>query len=193
MSTPSSSLKKMTSLRILYLDDKPSDLENFRSNVKKNREYWNIDLVTKEDCNEVIEILKKENFDVFVCDHNMPVQMGFSLIKYLQTEDPDILYVLYTGAGNLDEDLKISCQMHDVLYFFKTEEFTTLIEQIINKLKGVEASSEDEIYLFISETLIKDLRRIEAIDPQFRMTIDDKTYTPEKIIAALICHFGIVG
>ena len=94
-------------LRILYLDDDQSALDVFslQTNRYNNDQEKDLDLyISAEyviDHSNAISQLEKGHYDVFVCDHNMPIRQGLDLIKYLKTDYPDIVYVLQIALNSL--------------------------------------------------------------------------------------------
>ncbi len=183
MATASPSQTK--AIRILYMDDQQGDLDSFTSHVHRNRDMFDLQVRATKDPLEATQIVEAgEDIDVFICDQNMPGQMGFDMIKYLMGSNREILYVLYTVGTYRDENLKLACEKEGIMYFIKTEEFTTLIEQIQLRLNGKEWTKKPifEVYSFIADTVIDDLAEAKKIDPKFSVITEGRQYFAADII-----------
>src|ERR1039457_43320 len=116
-------------INILYLDDEDSDLKYFtakatsynRKNIDKKEDSFTLNVFCTCEHEEAITKIKSGEYNVFVCDQNMPTQKGFELVTYLKLECPDVLFVLYTGAGNLEGDMIKKCKENEILFFEKSE------------------------------------------------------------------------
>jgi CheY-like chemotaxis protein len=180
-----------TQVRILYLDDLKRDIANFEYNIKKynsnSSDTEPLTLATTQEVSEAIRLLDKDNgFDVFVCDHNMPEMKGLELItKYLKLNNNNLLFVLYTGAGNINNNIVETCKSHDIMLFDKAEEFSTLLEKIFSRLSRPNPNYLNLIYKKITQDIIEDMENTNNIDPEFTITIDGENYTPVQIISAV--------
>jgi CheY-like chemotaxis protein len=181
-------------ISVYYLDDNPIDLANFKKKVDNfnNRpESYYIDLqkiklVTTTDPSEVMSLLIGSNYDVFVCDHNMPENKGLELIiKYLKSENPNTIFVLYTGIDSAD--LKNECKENDILFFVKSEQFETLLSRIVKKLDMINAKEvlldpQQRFYQKIAKDLIHEMQEIEKLDPDFIIQIGEREFRPSRMI-----------
>jgi CheY-like chemotaxis protein len=181
-------------ISVYYLDDNPIDLNNFKKKVDNfnNRpesyhvDLQNIKLKTTNDPVEVMGLLIGSNYDVFVCDHNMPEKKGLELIlKYLKSENPNTIFVLYTGIDSAD--LKNECKENDILFFVKSEQFETLLSRIVKKLDMINAKEvvldpQQRFYQKIAKDLIHEMQEIEKFDPDFIIQIGEREFRPSRMI-----------
>jgi CheY-like chemotaxis protein len=182
-------------LKLYYLDDEQRDLNNFKNKVDTFNRYperyfvdlAKIKLEITTDPEAVIDALDGSNYDVFVCDHNMPEKKGLELIvSLLKPKNPNTVFVLYTGA-NLGTDLKNECKDNDIIFFEKTEEFETLLARIVKKVGMLNRKAEPydpqkDLYLKIAKDLLIEMQEIEKIDPDFIIQIGEKEFRPSRMI-----------
>jgi DNA-binding NarL/FixJ family response regulator len=146
--------------------------------------------------NDVIEMLvnkgNTEEFDVFVCDHNMPTKQGMDFIKWLISEDVNVFYVLYSAGVNVHKNIIEECNSKGILFYDKTEQLSTLIEKLIMETAneplsvpstGRNTLSMEDLYSFIANDIIDDMEKVSGTDYQIR--IGSKTYKPDDIIHEL--------
>ncbi|MDI3321995.1 hypothetical protein [Pinibacter soli] len=181
-------------IAFLYLDDESSALHNFQVKVNSyntnvdNDDAFKIRLQTTDDNVEAVGILESENndVDVFICDHNMPTRKGLDLIKYFKSGSAnDLIYVLYTGAGNVNNEIRRECANNDILLFAKTEEFSTLIGQIVNKANKQSNNPMENLYFKLTSDMIRSLQNIANHDPSFRIQIGSRFLKPNELINEL--------
>lgn len=186
-------------LSILYLDDEGKDLDNFKSKAQKFRndpsnaykDHLGIRIDTVQDFDSALQLLQKSEYNIFVCDHNMPGKRGLDFILFVKKDLPDIIYVLYTGAGGVFPDVKQRCRENDILFFEKTGGFSTLVEKLLRQksssgkqpLKKVVAMTNlAAFYQRVSKEIIDDMKAVEEEDPDFRLIVGGKSYSPSQII-----------
>ena len=213
MSSNSSTIHntELHEVAILYLDDHEPDIRNFEMNVAKynkvsqeesqkyNLPATRINLTSILKHFEAERTIESGSFNVFVCDHNMPNQKGFELIQYLKSGHENILYVLYTGIGPglLLDDLKNRCDEAGVLVFKKQEDWSTLIELILNELQDVKYSMHatprrshlidnmNSLYSKLANEIIQDTQNILALDPNYKIYIFGREFSAQEIVSAL--------
>lgn len=83
-------------LRILYMEDDQGLATLFRR--KMEREGYRVDHAA--DGSIGLEMLKKNNYDLLVVDHQMPVMTGLEAVKELAGAGHLIPTIMITGAGN---------------------------------------------------------------------------------------------
>ncbi len=79
--------------KILVVDDEPG----VRITLAANLELHGYDVVTASDGDEAIECVKKERFDLVVCDIRMPRLNGVEAFQHLREAQPGIQVVFITG------------------------------------------------------------------------------------------------
>ncbi|MCG7409710.1 response regulator transcription factor [Paenibacillus sp. ACRRX] len=81
-------------IRILLVDDHPSVGEGTKTMLEQDP---NLNVTFVLSAVEALEAVKHEEFDIFLCDLNMPTISGMELTKRLIQEDPDRRVLIYTG------------------------------------------------------------------------------------------------
>lgn len=83
--------------RILFVDDEPAVLDGLRRGLRDHAGGW--DMTFLENPGEALE--RAAAFDLAVCDMIMPAMNGIDLIVAMRRTQPDGVYILLTGAGDL--------------------------------------------------------------------------------------------
>ncbi|MFZ0967874.1 MAG: response regulator, partial [Candidatus Acidiferrales bacterium] len=88
-------------MRILFVDDKKSDVELCLNELKR------LDFAVSADCVQVpVEFgkrLRTQSYDVIVCDYSMPRWTGMEALEYLHQEKQEIPFILATHP--LEDDM----------------------------------------------------------------------------------------
>src|ERR1700676_5823377 len=88
-------------VRILFVDDKESDVERCLQELKR------MDFAVSADWVQVPakfgERLRAQTYDVIVCDYSMPNWTGMEALEMLQQENKEIPFIL--ASCILDEDM----------------------------------------------------------------------------------------
>lgn len=88
--------------RIGYIDDQPTQYENYRKKLR--RRYKDVDLILLEDCNTKEEFLDKiyeERIEVLLVDYKMAGSFGFNgstLINYINDQMRDLECFILTAV-----------------------------------------------------------------------------------------------
>lgn len=83
-----------SSIKILYVDDEPLNLELFKINFEDK-----YSILTAESGGEGLEILKNsKGIGVVISDLTMPVMHGLEFIQLAKKECPNIIYIILTGC-----------------------------------------------------------------------------------------------
>ncbi|WP_372773002.1 sigma-54-dependent transcriptional regulator [Mangrovibacterium sp.] len=84
--------------RILVIDDERS----IRNTLKDILEYEKYQVDLAEDGKAGLELLKKNEFDIVLCDIKMPVMDGLEVLSHIQELGIDTPVVMISGHGNID-------------------------------------------------------------------------------------------
>ncbi|MGB0521559.1 MAG: sigma-54-dependent transcriptional regulator [Flammeovirgaceae bacterium] len=84
--------------KILIVDDEKS----IRYTLKEILEYEKYDISEAEDGEKALEILKKEDFDVALCDVKMPKMNGIELLEKTMEMGKDIQFIMISAHGDID-------------------------------------------------------------------------------------------
>ena len=88
-------------IRVLHVDDEPTDLEITRIFLKREAKD-NFDIVGVLSAEEALKKLKEERFDVIVSDYKMPGMDGLEFLETLrknETHTNHLPFILFTGKG----------------------------------------------------------------------------------------------
>lgn len=84
--------------KILVIDDQKS----IRNTLKDILSYENYSVSVAENGPEGIEMVKKEEFDVILCDIKMPQMDGIEVLEQIHQMAPDTPVIMISGHGNID-------------------------------------------------------------------------------------------
>ncbi|MCT4615433.1 MAG: sigma-54 dependent transcriptional regulator [Marinifilaceae bacterium] len=84
--------------KILVIDDQRS----IRNTLKEILSFENYDISLAENGKEALEILRKEEFDLALCDIKMPEMDGMELLKEVINQSIDTPFIMISGHGNID-------------------------------------------------------------------------------------------
>lgn len=89
-------------LNVLLVDDSP-DVVALTSEML--RELGTAQIYTASDGGQALELLSTlapDQIDAILCDWNMPRVTGIEVLKHVRSTDPDIPFLLLTGATDAD-------------------------------------------------------------------------------------------
>ena len=84
--------------KILVIDDERS----IRNTLKDILEYEQYQVDLAEDGNKGIELIRKNEYDIVLCDIKMPGIDGIEVLEKIQILSPDAPVVMISGHGNID-------------------------------------------------------------------------------------------
>ena len=88
-------------IRVLHVDDEPTDLEITRIFLKREAKE-NIEIVGVLSAEEALKKLQEEHFDVIISDYRMLGMDGLEFLEELRKSQHDIgsiPFILFTGKG----------------------------------------------------------------------------------------------
>ncbi|NLI16572.1 MAG: response regulator [candidate division Zixibacteria bacterium] len=103
----------MAQFSILLVDDSP-DIISALVRAFKSEGYK---IFTAGSVKAGMEILKKENIDLLICDENMPGMPGMELIRYARLHYPQVVRIMLTGRLDL-ELAKLAINQGEVYRYF---------------------------------------------------------------------------
>jgi CheY-like chemotaxis protein len=91
---------KFRLVRVLHVDDEPTDLEITRIFLRKAAKD-NFDIVSVLSAEEALDKLENEYFDVVISDYKMPGMDGIQLLEAIRKNKDygHIPFILFTGKG----------------------------------------------------------------------------------------------
>ncbi len=84
--------------RILVIDDE----ESIRNTLQEILEYEKYSVDLSEDGTQGLELVKKNNYDVILCDIKMPQMDGIEVLERVTRLQPDTPMIMISGHGNID-------------------------------------------------------------------------------------------
>jgi diguanylate cyclase (GGDEF)-like protein/PAS domain S-box-containing protein len=159
------------SVRILFVDDKESDVERCLEELKR------MDFAVSKDWVQVpaefAERLRMQSYDVIVCDYPMPSWTGMEALEHLRQVNPEIPFILATS--NLDEEMTDA--------FIRKGAFDCVDKNRLNRLPlAVGLAIEEKTRREERDHAEKELRHSEA---HYRALVENPTYG--------ICRFDVDG
>lgn len=122
----------MHRLRILLVDDSPTDLELATAVFAEHHDV--VQLATQNSARAALENLRSSSLelpDIVVLDVNMPVMSGLDLLKVMKS-DPALehLPVVMLSTSSSSVDVQQAYALHASAYLIKALTFTTFLQQV---------------------------------------------------------------
>ncbi|MEW6110174.1 MAG: response regulator [Nitrospirota bacterium] len=109
--------------KILIVDDDPDMLELLSMIITEKTPY---EVVTTNNPLEVIDLAKKNKFDLIIADLKMPGMDGIELLDSIKKIDPNLTVIIITAYGTIESAVET---MHKGAFDFITKPFRK--EQIL--------------------------------------------------------------
>jgi len=113
---------------LLFVDDEKQILRSLKR-VFLGSTY---NVLTAENGEEALKILKQEKIDLLITDIKMPVMCGYQLLKEVKLRYPSTIRLILSGNVDMDTLLKIQNNCLAKLYLFKPWQNQELIRVIDN-------------------------------------------------------------
>ncbi len=93
---------------------------------------------------EARSYISKQNFDLILCDVNMPGESGINFIKYITSEHPDTAVIMVSGVDD-PEVAKSAMEIGSYGYIIKPFEHNEIINNVANALhrRNLELENRD--------------------------------------------------
>ena len=111
--------------KLLIVDDEPLVLEILKTSLKK----CGYEIIASSSALEALSYIKKNSFDVIICDVRLEELNGYELLSFAKNKNPLTNGILITGAPS-DED-RIRAEELNAQYFLKPlslEKITKAVE-----------------------------------------------------------------
>jgi putative two-component system response regulator len=135
--------------RILIVDDEKS----IRDMLFRLLEMTGYICTTVPDAIKARAILSKQDFELVLCDMNMPGESGIDLIKFMSSAYPDMAIIMVTGQDN-PELAESALDIGAYGYVIKPFKTNQLIINISNALKRRNLEINNRIYIMDMEKVV---------------------------------------
>jgi two-component system nitrogen regulation response regulator NtrX len=133
-------LEKNIMPRILIIDDERS----IRSTLREILEYEKYEIVEANDGAEGLQLIKKEDFDLVMCDIKMPKMDGMEVLSAASEIKPDLPFIMISGHGTIDTAVEATKKgAYDFLQ--KPPDLNRLLITVRNALEKKELVTETKI------------------------------------------------
>lgn len=109
--------------KILIVDDEPDMLELLSMIITEKTPY---EVITTNNPLEVIDLIKKNHFDLIIADLKMPDMDGIELLNSIKKIDQNLTVIIITAYGTIESAVET---MHKGAFDFITKPFRK--EQIL--------------------------------------------------------------
>jgi len=126
--------------RILIIDDEKS----IRSTLREILEYEKYEITEASDGAEGFLLIKKEDFDLVMCDIKMPKMDGMEVLTASAEIKPDLPFIMISGHGSIDAAVEATKKgAYDFLQ--KPPDLNRLLITVRNALEKKELITETKI------------------------------------------------
>ncbi len=126
--------------KILIIDDERS----IRGTLKEILEYEKFEVKEASDGAEGINMIKKEEFDLVMCDIKMPKMDGMEVLNAAMEVKPDLPFIMISGHGTIDTAVEATKKgAYDFLQ--KPPDLNRLLITVRNALEKKELVTETKI------------------------------------------------
>jgi PAS domain S-box-containing protein len=139
---------KNNHLKILFVEDVPSDVELAVHELRKKRLVFEYTTVCTRG--DLLSALKDFNPDIIISDYNMPAFNGLQALKEVLKFNPELPFILLTGSVN--EETAVECIKSGAMDYVIKEHMTRLPFTVKEALEKVVINKEKKA----SDLLLKD-------------------------------------
>lgn len=177
--------------RILIIEDESAIRRVLIKILSEENESYNVE--GAEDGQKGLEAIKKNDFDLVLCDIKMPKMDGVEVLETVRKIKPEIPFIMISGHGDLDTAVN-TMRMGAFDYISKPPDLNRLLTTVRNALDRKELVVENKIlkkkvsknYEMIGESkeiaLVKDM--IEKVAPtDARVLITGSNGTGKELVA----------
>jgi len=164
----------MSDTRVLIVDDE-EPIQELLANLMEMNGYG---CMPVNDASAARECLRENNFQLILCDVNMPGESGLDFARYVVTEHPETALVMISGIND-PETADAALEIGAYGYVIKPFELNEVMINISNALRRRKLEIENRAHRENLENLVKE--RTEAL----QATLKDLQKALEGIIKAM--------
>ena len=109
-----------------------------------NEEDSNFEIYQASDGKKGLDLIKKESFDLVLCDIKMPKVDGIELLQRTRKTDSTLPFIMLTGHGNIETAVE-SMKLGAYDFISKPPDLNRLINSVRNALEKNELVTENKI------------------------------------------------
>ena len=109
-----------------------------------NEEDSNFEIYQASDGKKGLDLIKKESFDLVLCDIKMPKVDGIELLQRTRKTDSTLPFIMLTGHGNIETAVE-SMKLGAYDFISKPPDLNRLINSVRNALEKKELVTENKI------------------------------------------------
>ena len=125
---------------ILVIDDEKS----IRNSLKEILEFEGYEVVTSENGQEGLAMIKDNDYDLVICDIKMPKMDGKDLLAKVQSFEKPPKFIMISGHGNIDTAIE-SVKMGAFDYIPKPPDMNKLLITVKNALENKVLKEETKV------------------------------------------------
>jgi putative two-component system response regulator len=154
--------------RILIVDDE----ESIRNMLLRLLKMIGYSCASASDAMEARAILSNQDFELILCDMNMPGESGMDLIKFISSAYPDTAIIMVTGQDN-PELADSAMDIGAYGYVIKPFKQNQLIISISNALRRRNLEINNRLYIMDMERIIDErTKAVQKAMKKLRESID---------------------
>ncbi len=131
------------SLKIIHIEDVPSDAELVDRTLKKSGITFEKVIVDTRD--EYVKALKEFNADIILSDHSLPSFNSLEALKILKNSEKDIPFILITST--VSEEFAVSVMKEGASDYVLKDRLQRLPSAIINAIEKYQSDNDRQTYL----------------------------------------------
>lgn len=170
----------------IFVDDDP----NFIETVKHWQNDYGLKEYATEDIEESLNMVRKGDADIFICDLKMPAQDGISVLQRVRKIDPNIELIMLTGYELTDEQKKIVEGLGGKVCL-KYDKLEELLDSLVKGTGEKESTNAIHLQTRVSKlehlnrvwtgNLVRDLQEIKGLKDAWVSSVGDN-FTVEQLI-----------
>jgi signal transduction histidine kinase len=180
MSSSQQNRKRKNTLRVLLIEDSPSDADIEISELRRNGFEVSADIADMGD--EVRKLLAATSYDVILADYNLPNFKGMETIDILREKNLSIPVILVTGA--LNSETAVECVKQGITDYVLKDHLARLSTSVRRALEETRLRQERARAQEQLAQKVEELARSNCDLEQFAYVASHDLQEPLRMVAA---------